>query len=160
MAAGTLPVRVRVPLSIVLTTPRLILRPLRLTDAVRLRLFRRTNEEHLRPWSPRPPPGVPLDSLVEITRGIEQNRIDWREDRSYRFAAFLNGAVVGRVGLNNVVRGAFQNADVGYVVGAAQEGHGLAREAVREVCAFGFERAGLHRIQAGIRPTNERSLKL
>src|SRR5205823_8471873 len=42
-------------------------------------------------------------------------------------------------------------ADVSYFIGERDYwGHGLATDAIRAVCAFGFERLGLHRVQAGV----------
>lgn len=51
-------------------------------------------------------------------------------------------------------------AEIGYVLGRAQWGRGLMREALRTFCAAAFERAGLRRIEAEVRPENEASNRL
>ena len=67
------------------------------------------------------------------------------------------GLVVGRINLNNVVRGAFQSASVGYWLAEEAGGRGLATEAVAEAVAAGFGELGLHRLEAGTVPENLRS---
>lgn len=59
-----------------------------------------------------------------------------------------DGAVVGRVNLNNVVRGAFQSASLGYWLAKAAGGRGVATAAVRDITRLAFGELGLHRIQA------------
>jgi [ribosomal protein S5]-alanine N-acetyltransferase len=59
-----------------------------------------------------------------------------------------DGAVVGRINLNNIVRGAAQCASLGYWLAEAAGGRGLATAAVREITRLAFTELGLHRIQA------------
>jgi ribosomal-protein-alanine N-acetyltransferase len=59
-----------------------------------------------------------------------------------------SGQVVGRITLNEIVRGPFQSCSVGYWVSAADNGRGLATAAVRDIKRVAFEEVGLHRIQA------------
>lgn len=66
-------------------------------------------------------------------------------------------AVVGRITLNNLVRGAFQSASVGYWIAEEVGGRGFATEAVAEMVALGFGELGLHRLEAGTVPENARS---
>ena len=159
------PVRARISLTTTLATDRLVLRSLRPGDVRALRAFELENAEHLRAWSPRPRAGVKPTSVVEIARRIATGRKDWRIDRGYSFGVFLReqprgGSFVGRVSLNSIVRGVFQNAYLGYLIGRAHEGRGLAREAVSAACDFAFGVLGLHRVQAAIMPHNARSLRL
>jgi [ribosomal protein S5]-alanine N-acetyltransferase len=58
------------------------------------------------------------------------------------------GEVVGRVNLNNIVRGASQSASLGYWLASASGGRGLATAAVREIARLAFAELGLHRLQA------------
>ena len=67
------------------------------------------------------------------------------------------GEVVGRINLNNVVRGAFQSGSLGYWLDAAAGGRGYATGAVAEVVELAFGRLGLHRVEAGTLPENTRS---
>jgi ribosomal-protein-alanine N-acetyltransferase len=70
------------------------------------------------------------------------------------------GQVAGRINLNDIVRGAFQNGHLGYWVSAAEGGRGLATAAVREIIDVAFGRLGLHRIQAGTLLHNVRSQRV
>jgi [ribosomal protein S5]-alanine N-acetyltransferase len=56
--------------------------------------------------------------------------------------------VVGRINLNNIVRGASQSASLGYWLDEASGGRGLATAAVRDITRLAFAELGLHRIQA------------
>jgi ribosomal-protein-alanine N-acetyltransferase len=47
------------------------------------------------------------------------------------------------------VRGAFQSCHLGYFVGSADNGRGVASAAVRAIIRVAFEELGLHRIEAG-----------
>ena len=60
----------------------------------------------------------------------------------------LDGAVVGRINLSNIVRGAFQSASLGYWIAAAAGGRGITTAAVRDIIKVAFTELGLHRIQA------------
>jgi len=68
-----------------------------------------------------------------------------------------DGMVVGRINLNNVVRGAFQSASVGYWIAEEAGGHGFTTGAVAEVATRAFSELGLHRLEAGTVPENVRS---
>ena len=59
------------------------------------------------------------------------------------------GAIVGRINLNNVVRGAFQSCSVGYWIRSAANGQGHATAAVRAMLRVAFDGLGLHRVEAG-----------
>ena len=59
-----------------------------------------------------------------------------------------DGAVVGRVNLNNIVRGAFQSGSLGYWIAESAGGRGIATAAVRDIVRKAFAELGLHRIQA------------
>ena len=50
-----------------------------------------------------------------------------------------------------------RSAELGYVLHPAYHGRGLATEAAGEVLRFGFERLGLHRIEARYMEGNEAS---
>ena len=72
------------------------------------------------------------------------------------------GEVVGRLTLNEVVRGPAQWASLGYFVAEAVNGRGVATEAVAQVVATAFADPqdgglGLHRLQAGTLLSNSAS---
>lgn len=77
--------------------------------------------------------------------------------RSFRFLLVRPGQpgkVVGLVGLNEIVRGAFQSCFLSYKVDAALWGRGYGSEAIEAVTGWGFRVLGLHRIEANIMPRN------
>jgi RimJ/RimL family protein N-acetyltransferase len=65
--------------------------------------------------------------------------------------------VVGRVTLNEIVRGPFQPCHLGHWLSSAANGRGLATAAVRDIVRVAFGELGLHRIQAGTLIDNVRS---
>ncbi|PCC69032.1 Acetyltransferase (GNAT) domain-containing protein [Nannocystis exedens] len=79
----------------------------------------------------------------------------------YQFALALlsEGTLIGDVGLR-VTAGEPTTADIGYTLMTAQQGRGLASEAVRAVCEYAFSQLGVRRIQATVDDRNVRSLAL
>lgn len=59
------------------------------------------------------------------------------------------GEVVGRITLNNIVRGPFESCSVGYWLHQPFTGQGLATRAVNEMVDIAFHGLGLHRVEAG-----------
>ena len=68
--------------------------------------------------------------------------------------------IVGAVNLNNIVRGSFLSASLGYYVGAAFHGQGYMREGLMQVIEYATQTLGLHRLEANIQPDNHRSQQL
>lgn len=99
---------------------------------------------------------------LEGQRGeIEGAMSSWEADRGYGFGIFTpDDRMVGRVALSNVVRGAWQNATLGYFVSQDEAGKGIGTEAVRLAMDFAFSSAHLHRVQAGVMPRNEASARV
>jgi ribosomal-protein-alanine N-acetyltransferase len=62
--------------------------------------------------------------------------------------------------LNQIYRGGFQGAYLGYYVGAPFAGQGYMREAMQLILRYAFERLKLHRLEANIQPGNSASLAL
>ena len=160
-------------LSSVLRTDRLEIRPPRAEDVAALRGLLRTNEAHLRPWSPLPPAGSNPTSLVSVAERIADERRKWRADQAYSFLVFtrtelgdfLERRLVGRVALTGIARGPFQNAYLGYFVDGANQSRGLTTEAVRAITRFALapspnEGLGLHRVQAAVMPRNVASRRV
>ncbi len=68
--------------------------------------------------------------------------------------------MVGRITLNEIVRGPFLSCRIGYWLSAAANGRGLATRAVAEMVRVAFEELRLHRIEAGTLPDNLRSQRV
>lgn len=71
-----------------------------------------------------------------------------------------DGAVVGRITLNGIVRGPFQSCSMGYWLAPNVNGRGYATRAVRAMTALAFGELGLHRVQAETLRHNERSQRV
>ncbi len=116
-------------------------------DAEALAAVLSRNRAFLAPWDPvRADTYFTVDGqrtlLAQTLRRYEQG-LDWPA------VVTVDGVPVGRVNLNNVVRGAFCSADLGYWVDQAPNGRGVATAAVAAVVATAFTDLGLHRVQAG-----------
>jgi [ribosomal protein S5]-alanine N-acetyltransferase len=124
-----------------------------LDDAPALAELLRANRAFLAPWEPQrddvyfTDAGQRADIELALARHKQGNALP---------CVILDqaGAVVGRITLNGIVRGAFQSCSVGYWLSAAATGRGLATTALREVMADAFGELGLHRIQAETLPHN------
>jgi [ribosomal protein S5]-alanine N-acetyltransferase len=118
------------------------------------------NREFLRPWDPIRP--ASWFTLASVHAELARANADRRADRGYVFGIRERdgGALVGRIALSNVVRGAWQNATVGYFVGREHNGLGYATAAMGAALRFAFGPAGLHRVQAAIMPRNVASIRV
>lgn len=150
------------PPSMSLITDRLVLRLPRTSDIPATRKLLLDNAEHLRPWSPAAKPGQDPLSLVEMTRTVTRQRRQWREDSAYTFLIEMRHEpkLIGRVVLSEVVRGAFDNASLGYWIDKQHQRAGLMTEAVKAVMRFAFVDLGLHRLQAAVIPHNAGSRRV
>lgn len=115
-----------------------------------------SSREFLRPWEPVRP-----DRYFTVA-----GQVDAIADSLHRHAEGTTlphvilddeGAVVGRINLNNIVRGPFQSASVGYWLAESAGGRGYATGAVAELTRIAFTDQGLHRLEAGTIPENFRS---
>ncbi len=151
------------PLTTRLVTERLVLRPLRTNDVPGLRHALRSNEVHLRPWSVAPARGEDPSSLASVSRAILQHRRDWKRGHTFVFVIVPRedeARIIGRLAFGGVLRGAFQNAYLGYWLDQHLQGRGLMTEAVRAVTPFAFSVLSLHRVQAAVMPSNGPSLRV
>jgi ribosomal-protein-alanine N-acetyltransferase len=162
---------VRAPLEVAATpslamrivTERLVLRPPRTGDVPRMRLALRKNTTHLKPWSVAPAPGEDPASLTAVSRAVLRHRREWKQGLTYVLLISSRedeSAVIGRIALGGVLRGAFQNAYLGYWIDAEHQSRGFMTEAVTAATTFAFETAGLHRVQAAVMPRNAPSQRV
>ena len=68
--------------------------------------------------------------------------------------------IFGVINVNNISRGNFLSATLGYYVAMEYSGCGLMTKALNLVTKFAFKNLGLHRLEANIQPHNEPSRKL
>ena len=120
------------------------------------------NQAHLAPWDPprAPDAGQPTQVRSQLATGATAFAagLAWRW---WLTAAGQPGQVIGSVQLSAITRGAFHCGSLGYSIAASHQGQGLMHEAVQAVINEAFSpRANLHRIQASVRPENQRSVAL
>lgn len=118
-----------------------------LEDAPPLAELLRRNREFLAPWEPiRPDDYFTVDGQ---RRAIQEALERCENGTGVAHVILDRGDIVGRVTLSNIVRGPFQSCSLGYFVGSAHNGRGLATAAVRDIIRVAFDELGLHRIEAG-----------
>jgi ribosomal-protein-alanine N-acetyltransferase len=115
-------------------------RPLAVADAEELLTLRIANREFLAPFEPNR--STEHDTLAGVRAWIASGD-------GPRFAILEGDAIAGTISLSNVVRGAFQSANVGYWVDRERNRRGLATAAVAAVVRQAFDELGLHRLEAG-----------
>jgi len=71
-----------------------------------------------------------------------------------------DNAIMGSIALSQIFRGGFQNAYLGYHIGAEFAGHGYMTEAIQLMLRHAFVDLKLHRLEANIQPGNVASIAL
>ncbi|WP_243274624.1 GNAT family protein [Streptomyces albus subsp. chlorinus] len=109
--------------------------------------------EHLRPWNPVEPDGLP-DLLRRQGPALRTFLILDKED----------DGLVGRVNVANIVRARFLNGSLGYDSYLPYAGTGRMTEGLRLVVDRCFrpgpDGLALHRLEINVQPENERSLAM
>jgi ribosomal-protein-alanine N-acetyltransferase len=146
-----------------LHTERLLLRAPAPQMSAAMRDFHLRNEAHFAPWNPPAPEGAYELAMVE--KKLLQGAAEFSSGTAYRYLISLRddpARLIGQAQLSQVARGPFQNAMLGYSLDAQAQGQGLMREALRAIIEHCFAAADLrlHRLQAAVRPENQRSMAL
>lgn len=71
-----------------------------------------------------------------------------------------DGAIVGGININEIVRGVFQSGYLGYQIGAPFARRGYMTEALALALKVAFGPLRLHRVEANIQPRNRASIAL
>ena len=146
-----------------LTGRRLVLRPFSGDDYESWRTIRQQNVEWREPWEPRQTFLNQAD-LIDDRRAFATRCSGRDRERQlgtgWAFGVFLESSLIGEMNLSNVVRGAFQNAHVGYWIDHDHAGNGYTPEALVVAARFAFEDIGLHRLQVSIVPRNRSSRRV
>lgn len=70
------------------------------------------------------------------------------------------GKIMGAINLSQIFRRGFQNAYLGYFMGADFAGRGFMSEAVALILRYAFKTLKLHRIEANVQPHNHASIAI
>lgn len=124
-----------------------ILRPVRTGDGAALARAYLSNRDHLAPWEPLRDES--FFTVASQERHVQESVSDAESGRSIRFVIESDdGEIRGRMNINNIVRGAFWSADLGYWIDVARQRRGLASRAVAQVLEYSRTELRLHRMQA------------
>lgn len=145
-----------------LESPRLVVRRPVASDQAAFAELLIASEAFHAPWFPERPKldlAAALESFSSYLAGDDGERCL----RRLIFARDPAGTLLGAINLNEIVRGCFQSAYLGYWLGSAHTGRGIMREALALVIGQAFGDAsegglGLHRLEANIMPQNRASL--
>ena len=134
------------------STGRIYLRPVADDDRTEfLKLMRQSQHLH-HPWISPPLTDAGFNGYLARTR---------RDDHEgLLICAKHDDAIAGVININNIIRGSFLSASLGYYAGAPFAGQGLMREGLDLVKGYAFFTLGLHRLEANIQPDNKRSIAL
>ncbi|WP_235926212.1 GNAT family N-acetyltransferase [Actinokineospora pegani] len=137
------------------------LRGPRLLDAAAWSRARMRDHAYLENWEPTTP-GTWAERNGQFAWPSQWSALRSlaRRGMSLPFVITVDGALAGQLTIGNVVRGALCSAWVGYWVTSAQARGGVATAAVALAVDHCFQRAGLHRIEATVRPENAASLRV
>ena len=112
----------------------------------------RQSQEFLAPWV------YPPFTEDDFQRYLESRAKDQQDGFLICFAG--THAIMGVINLNEIVRGVFHSAYLGYYIGAAYAGKGYMKEALTLAVQYAFTELQLHRLEANIQPENHASLAL
>ncbi|MCT2582964.1 GNAT family N-acetyltransferase [Actinophytocola gossypii] len=133
----------------------------KLFDATAWSRVRRRDRLHLESWEPTVP-GNWNDNNATLAWPGQWSTLRGlgRRGMSLPFVILVDGEFAGQVTVGNVVRGALCSAWIGYWVGTHATAGGVATAAVALVVDHCFGAAGLHRLEATVRPENQPSLRV
>lgn len=130
----------------ILTTQRLILRPVEDRDAEPLHAIY-SNSDAMRYWS-----RLPHTKMEETIEAIEDLKGRCGSN-SFGLVIEYQGHAIGRIGL-------WQFPEIGFILHPDHWGKGLAREALDAMIAYGLETLGLEEVTADVDPRNAASIRL
>lgn len=138
----------------VLTTERLLLRQLRLSDAADVLLFR--SDPHVQRYN-----GPVYESLEDARASIQETYTELEKQEGISWAVTLKqeDRAIGHFGFHSWNQ-YHRRAEVGYDLARAYWGQRIASEALRAILRFGFERLNLNHIYAGTIADNHESVRL
>lgn len=123
-----------------------VLRPVQAADAGPLAGALQANRSHLAPWEPvRAEEFYTVEGQREL---IRRRRDDLDAGTALSMVLAGGDGILGLLTLSSIVRGAFQNAHLGYWIAQSVQGRGLMTAAVAAATDIAKDRLGLHRLEA------------
>ncbi len=129
-----------------------------LDDVAELAALVAANLQFLAPWDPQRPDDYGTSSVQR--RLIAEALDNHRHGRCVPLVIAESDRIVGRITVNDIVRGPFQSAHLGYWVSEDRTGRGIGSAAVAATVAGAFGDYGLHRLQAATLVHNVRSQRV
>ncbi|HAH81373.1 MAG TPA: RimJ/RimL family protein N-acetyltransferase [Gammaproteobacteria bacterium] len=120
-------------------------------EAEFLALMRASEELH-QPWIQAPTTPALFKYYLQ--------RIRRNDHEGFAICRGTDEVIVGVININNIVRGSFLSASLGYYVGATFQGQGYMQAGLTRLIDYAFSTMGLHRLEANIQPDNLRSQEL
>ena len=116
------------------------------------------NRGYLAPWEPvRTEEHYTEEGQAEaIARSLEE----LVQGTAMPLVLVEDGSIIGRVTLSSIVRGAFQNAHLGYWIAEHAQNRGIMTQAVGVLVEIARDGLGLHRIEAATLPRNVASQRV
>ena len=124
-------------------------------DAQELLDYYVSNKEHLREFEPvrdasfftyEMQKEILLESYRHLMTGVGSDLGIYKDDK-----------LIGKAKISSIVYGVFKSGILGYSIDKEYEGKGYMKEAINLVLEYAKEYLDLHRIEASVLPTNERS---
>ncbi len=118
----------------------------------------RANRAFMAPFDPERDDGY--FTTEHQGRLLAQARSEHERGTTLPYGIVADGELVGEITVSTIVRGPFQSGELGYWVGEAHNGRGIATAAVAAMVEVAFREARLHRLQAGTLLDNVRSQRV
>ncbi|MEN8079037.1 GNAT family protein [Clostridioides difficile] len=124
-------------------------------DAQELLEYYLRNKEHLKEFEPlrdasfytyETQKEILLESYRQLMNGVGSD-----------LGIYIDGKLIGKAKISNIVYGVFKSGILGYSIDKEYEGKGYMKESIRLVLEYAKEYLDLHRIEASVLTTNDRS---
>lgn len=124
-------------------------------DAQELLEYYLRNKEHLKEFEPlrdasfytyETQKEILLESYRQLMTGVGSD-----------LGIYIDGKLIGKAKISNIVYGVFKSGILGYSIDKEYEGKGYMKESIRLLLDYAKEYLDLHRIEASVLTTNNRS---
>ena len=127
-------------------------------DAPALLAFELANRNWFESWVTARP--ASYYTLEGVQAAIDLAMREAAQDRTYQFLMQSGKQILGRVNLTQIQRDYFNKAMLGYRIGEAYCGQGVAKVAVAQVLDIAFGELKLWRVEATVRTGNAGSMRV